>query len=111
MNREEQTTALTQDPVMINGVAFVSVLRPLNVVQLHTTNSKLRSITTTTTTTTTTTLLHPFNGLFSRTTWVRRYQKSKTSLDLMSQEMTGFADAVALQINCMNLAPHTPVYA
>jgi len=27
-------------------------------------------------------LLHPINGLFSRTTWVRRYQKSKTSLDL-----------------------------
>ena len=108
MNREEQTTAVTQDSVMINGVAFVSVLRPLNVVQLHTTNSKLRSITTTTTTTT---LLHPFNGLFSRTTWVRLYQKSKTSLDLMSQEMTGFADAVALQTNCMNLAPHTPVYA
>jgi len=107
VNREEQTTAVTQDSVMINGVAFVSVLRPLNVVQLHTTNSKLRSITTTTTTT----LLHPFNGLFSRTTWVRRYQKSKTSLDLMSQEMMGVADAVALQTNCMNLAPHTPVYA
>jgi len=27
-------------------------------------------------------LLHPFNGLFSRTTWVSQYQKSKTSLDL-----------------------------
>ena len=27
-------------------------------------------------------LLHPFNGLFSRTTWVSRYQKGKTSLDL-----------------------------
>ena len=26
--------------------------------------------------------LHPFNGLFSRTTWVSRYQKGKTSLDL-----------------------------
>jgi len=24
----------------------------------------------------------PFNGLFSRTTWVSRYQKGKTSLDL-----------------------------
>jgi len=33
-------------------------------------------------TTTTTTVLHPFNGLFSRTTWVSRYQKGKTSLDL-----------------------------
>ena len=29
----------------------------------------------------TTLLLHPFNGLFSRTTWVSRYQKG-TSLDL-----------------------------
>ena len=27
-------------------------------------------------------LLYPFNGLFSRTTWVSRYQKGKTSLDL-----------------------------
>jgi len=27
-------------------------------------------------------LLHPLNGLFSRTTWVSRYQKGKTSLDL-----------------------------
>ena len=27
-------------------------------------------------------LLHPFNGLFSRTTWVSRYQKGETSLDL-----------------------------
>jgi len=25
---------------------------------------------------------HPLNGLFSRTTWVSRYQKGKTSLDL-----------------------------
>jgi len=24
-------------------------------------------------------LLHPFNGLFSRTTWVNRYQKGKTN--------------------------------
>ena len=29
-----------------------------------------------------TTTLHPFNGLFSGTTWARRYQKGKTSLDL-----------------------------
>ena len=27
-------------------------------------------------------LLHPFNGLFSRTTSVSQYQKGKTSLDL-----------------------------
>jgi len=26
--------------------------------------------------------LQPFNGLFSRTTWVRRYQKGKTNLEL-----------------------------
>jgi len=31
---------------------------------------------------TTTTTLHPFNGRFSRTTWVSQYQKGKTSLDL-----------------------------
>jgi len=29
----------------------------------------------------TTTLQQPFNGLSSRTTWVSRYQKGKTSLD------------------------------
>jgi len=27
-------------------------------------------------------LLHPFNGLFSWTTWLNRYEKGKTSLDL-----------------------------
>ena len=27
-------------------------------------------------------LLLPFNGLFSRTTWVSRYQKGKTNLDV-----------------------------
>jgi len=27
-------------------------------------------------------LVHPFNGLFSTTTWVSRYHKGKTSLDL-----------------------------
>jgi len=27
-------------------------------------------------------LLHPFDGLFSRITWLSQYQKSKTSLDL-----------------------------
>ena len=26
-------------------------------------------------------VLHPFNSLFSRTTWVNRYQKRKTGLD------------------------------
>jgi len=27
-------------------------------------------------------LLHPFDGLFSRTAWVSQYQKGKTNLDL-----------------------------
>ena len=27
-------------------------------------------------------LLHPFNGLFSITTWLSQYQKGKTDLDL-----------------------------
>ena len=32
-------------------------------------------------------LLHPFNGLFSRITWVSWYQKSKTSLDLIETQL------------------------
>ena len=31
-------------------------------------------------------LLHSFNGPLSRTTWVNRYQKGKTNLDLLEQE-------------------------
>jgi len=42
-----------------------------------------------------TTTLHPFNGLFSRTTWVSRYQKGKTSLDLNEARGDGVWDAVA----------------
>jgi len=34
-------------------------------------------------------LLHPFNGLFFRTTWVSRYQKGKTSLDLIEARDDG----------------------
>jgi len=34
-----------------------------------------------TATTTAATILNPLNGLFSRTTWVSRYQKGKTNLD------------------------------
>ena len=34
-------------------------------------------------------LLHPFNGLFSRTTWVSWYQKGKTSLDLNEAKEDG----------------------
>jgi len=45
--------------------------------------------------TSTTTKLHPFNGLFSRTTRISRYQKGKTSLDLNEARDNGFWDAVA----------------
>jgi len=31
-------------------------------------------------------LLHPHNGLFSRTTWISQHQKGKTNLDLLEQE-------------------------
>ena len=41
------------------------------------------------TTTTTTLLLHPFNGLYSRTTWVSRHQKGKPFWILLEQEMMG----------------------
>jgi len=34
-------------------------------------------------------LLHPFNGLFSRTTWVNRFQKGKTSIDLNEARVDG----------------------
>jgi len=37
-----------------------------------------------------TTLLHPFNGLFSRTTWVSRHQKAKPFWILLEQEMMGW---------------------
>jgi len=47
-------------------------------------------------------ILHPFNGLFSRTAWVSRCQKK------MRQEMMGFGDAVASAgpyANNVHLAP------
>jgi len=34
-------------------------------------------------------LLHPFNGLFSRTTWISQYQKGSTSLDLYEAKDDG----------------------
>jgi len=33
--------------------------------------------------------MHTFNGLFSRTTWVSRYQEGKTSLDLNERRNDG----------------------
>jgi len=38
----------------------------------------------------TTTLLHPFNGLFSRTTWVSWHQKGKPFWILLQREMMGW---------------------
>jgi len=35
-------------------------------------------------------LLHPFNGLFSRTTWVSRHKKGKPFWILQQQEMMGW---------------------
>jgi len=42
-----------------------------------------------------TTTLHPFNGLFSGTTWVSQYQEGKTSVDLNeARDDGGFEVAV-----------------
>ena len=46
------------------------------------------------------TVLHPFNGLFPRTTWVRRYEKGKTSLHLNDA-----GDDGVLGWQAINLAP------
>jgi len=35
-------------------------------------------------------LLHPFNGIFSRTTWVSGHQKGKPFWILLEQEMIGW---------------------
>ena len=40
-------------------------------------------------------LLHPFNGLFSRTTWVSWYQKGRTILDFNEARDDGGDDATA----------------
>jgi len=40
-------------------------------------------------------LLHPFNGLFSKKTWVRRHQKGKTILDFNEARDDGVAVASA----------------
>jgi len=58
---------------------------------------------------TTTTTLHPFNGLFSRTTWVSQYQKGKTSLYLNEARdyrvlgCTGISGTICKQYH----APHS----
>jgi len=50
----------------------------------------------------------PVNGIFSRTTWVNRYQKGKTSLDLDEARVDGVVVAVASAgpyANNQHLAP------
>jgi len=48
---------------------------------------------------------HPFNGLFSRTTWVSRHQKGKPFWILLEQEMTGWQwhQLGHMQIICTSL--------
>jgi len=58
---------------------------------------------------TTTTTLYAFNGLFSRTTWVSRYQKDKTSLDLNEARDYGVWDAVESADYPAMPAPHHSV--
>jgi len=50
-------------------------------------------------------LIHPFNGLFSRTTWVSRHQKGKPFWILLEQEMTGWQwhQLDHMQIICTSL--------
>jgi len=53
-------------------------------------------------------LLHPFNGLFSRTAWVSRYQKGKTSLDLNEARDDGFWGCSGISWTiCKQSAPHS----
>ena len=50
-------------------------------------------------------LLHPFNGLFSKTTWVSRHQKGKPFWILLEQEMMGWQwhQLDHMQIICISL--------
>jgi len=50
-------------------------------------------------------LLHLFNGLFSRTTWLSRYQKVKTSLDLNEARDDGDGSGSSWTIYNLDLAP------
>jgi len=50
--------------------------------------------------------LHPFNGLFSRTTWVSRHQKGRTILDFNEAEMMGWQWAWGISCTiCKSCAP------
>ena len=53
-------------------------------------------------------LLHPFNGLFSNTTWVSQYQKGKTSLDLHEARDDGVCGRSGISWTiCKQGAPHS----
>ena len=53
-------------------------------------------------------LLHPVSGLFSRTTWVSRYQKGKTSLDLNEARDDGVFRCSGFSWTiCKQSAPHS----
>ena len=54
----------------------------------------------------TTTLLHPFNGLFSRTTWVSWHQKGRPFWVLMKQENWAAVASAAPYANHLHLAPY-----
>jgi len=62
-------------------------------------------------------LLLLFNGLFSRTTWVSQYQKGRTILYLLKQEMMGWQwhqqnhmqlICISPQANTLSLIFHGP---
>jgi len=57
-------------------------------------------------------VLQPFNGLFSRTTWVSWHQKGKPFWILMKQEMMGWQchQLDHMQIICTMLVPHHSVF-
>jgi len=53
-------------------------------------------------------MLSPFNGLFSRTTWVSRYGKGKTSLDLNEARGDGVWDGSGISWTiCKQSAPRS----
>jgi len=58
---------------------------------------------------TATALLHPFNGLFSRTTLVSRYQKVKTSLDLNEARDYGFWGYIGISWTVCKQSAHCSV--
>jgi len=53
-------------------------------------------------------LLHPFNGLFTRTTWVSWHQKGKISMDLNDARDDGVLGCSGISWTiCKQSAPHT----